>query len=388
VERRATLLEHRSAFAKAGHYRSAQGWSLLPLRGKQPNHRLILHTRGTSETNSFWQRPADLAELHAWFKVDPQTNIGVACGDVSGGLVVLDQDDNPPADVRIPATALVQTARGFQSYFRADGPAPNRDFAWGELRGEGRYCVLPPSLHPSGVRYRWLLDAETAGIAPLESLVLPSARPAVSRGIRPTCFSSVLLAADGRPLAQIESDEAVASALAAALGITVPLGRSFRCVLHADRRASATLWRRDEGVPFLYHDWHRGSRWLSLALVRASLAGRPNARGPELATWKLRLLAEAGLVEPVHVECVTGDGLDERSRLVYARFLFLLGCRWLVSPGEPAPFTWRFGAAWCGLPERRFADGFAELRRLGLVKPAGVVGRTFLWLPGGGEAMA
>jgi Bifunctional DNA primase/polymerase, N-terminal len=372
-----------STLARAEHYQGHHGWGLLPLRGKEPNFELIRRFRATSSTRSFWKRAADLDEIHGWFELDPQTNIGVCCGEVSGGLTVLDQDSEPPADVRVPMTALVRTGRGYQSYFSSDTTVATRAFKWGELRGEGTYCVVPPSLHPSGARYRWLLDPETTGIAPLESLILPSVEPGVSRGISPTCFSSVLLAADGRPLAQVESDETVATALGGALGITAPLGRSFRCVLHPDRRASATLWRRDEGVPFLYHDWHRGSRWLSLALVRATLAGRPNARGPELATWKLRLLAEAGLVKPVRIGHVSCDGLDETSRLVYERFLFLLGCRWLVMPGEPAPFTWRFGAAWCGLPERRFADGFVQLRRLGLVRPAGVAGRIQLWLPGG-----
>jgi hypothetical protein len=379
-----------SALAQAEHYRSRHGWGLLPLHGKEPHFELIWRLRATRQTRSFWKRAADLDEIHKWFGLDPETNIGVCLGEVSDGLAVLDQDTDPPAGVLVPMTALVKTGRpgGFQSYFKTEKPVRTRSFAWGELRGEGSYVAAPPSLHPNGSRYRWILDPETAGIAQLDALVLPREEPVVSREISPTCFSSVLLAADGQPLARVESDEAVATALAVALGITVPLGRSFRCVLHADRRASATLWRRDEGVPFLYHDWHRGSRWLSLALVRASLAGRPEARGPELATWKLRLLAEAGLVEPVPLRrCMPSDGLDEISRFVYERFLFLLGCRWLVSPGEPAPFTWRFAAAWCGLPARQTMAAFVELRRLGLVKPAGVVGRTSLWLPGGGDAM-
>jgi Bifunctional DNA primase/polymerase, N-terminal len=375
-----------SALSKAEHYQSHHGWSLLPLHGKQPNHRLIRHTRGTSETGSFWQRPADTDELRAWFKVDPETNIGVACGGVSGGLAVLDQDEGPPAGVRIPATALVETARGFQSYFRANGPAPNRDFSWGELRGEGRYCVLPPSLHPSGVRYRWLLDPETAGIAPFELLVLPSAERSVSRESVPLGVSSVPLGT--RTLADWDFDETSVVRMAAALGIHAPFGRAFPCVLHDEQNPSATIWQGPDGW-FGYHDFHaRGGRsWLPLARVRAALAGRPDARGLELAVWKVRLLVEAGLVDFPSVS-VPG-GLSGDVALVYGGFLFLLGCReWMAVAGTATTFTRSFGVAWCRLPERRFREAFAELRRLGLVKPVGATGRMPLWLPGGGDAMA
>jgi hypothetical protein len=383
VESKATFL------AKAEHYQGRHGWGLLPLSGKEPNYRLVKRTRTTSETRSFWKRPADLDEIHEWFRFDPRTNIGVCCGEVSGGLVVLDQDSQPPAGVHVPVTALVKTGRadGFQSYFRSDAPAQTRELGWGELRGEGSYVVAPPSLHPNGSRYRWILGVEEAGIAPLESLILPSAEPVVSNQIRTTRVSSVLLRTGAR-LSDVECDETVAAVLADALGIAAPLGRSFRCVLHPERRASATVWRRDEGVPFLYHDWHRGSRWLSLARVRAEMAGRADASGPELATWKLRLLAEAGVVEPVAIDPVACDELGETTRAVYDAFLFLLGCRWLVSPDEPAPFTRSFAAAWCGLPERVAREAFNELRRRRLVERAGMAGRALLWLPGRGDAMA
>jgi Bifunctional DNA primase/polymerase, N-terminal len=285
------------ALAKAVDYQARHAWSVLPLQGKEPNHALIRHTRGGSSWKTFTQRPADVDEIHAWFRQDAGTNIGIVCGEVSGGLAVLDQDADLPADVRVPTTALVATGRGSQSYFHSDGPAPSRDFSWGELRGENRYVCAPPSLHPSGVRYCWVLDPETFGIAPLDELVLPRVEPVVSRDTCPTRANSVLLGTGAR-LADVEVDEAAAVTLADALGVTVPLGRSFRCVLHPERRASATIWRPSDCVRSLYHDWHRSAQWLSFALVRASLAGRPCARGPELATWKLRLLAEAGLVEP------------------------------------------------------------------------------------------
>ncbi len=375
-----------STLAKSEHYRSRHGWSLLPLTGKQPNHALIRRTRGTSATRSFWQRAADVDEVREWFRLEPETNLGVCCGEVSGGLAVLDQDADPPPGVRVPTTGLVRTGRGYQSYFRSDTTVATRAFEWGELRGEGTYCVAPPSLHPTGVRYRWLLDPETAGIAPLESLVLPSAQPVVSRESVPLGVSSVPLGT--RTLADWDFDEGAVVRMAAALGIHVPFGRAFPCVLHDERNPSATIWQGPDGW-FGYHDFHaRGGRaWLPLARVRAALAGRGDARGLELAVWKVRLLVEAGLIDFPSVSVPAGMSGDVA--LVYGGFLFLLGCRArMVVAGTATTFTRSFGVAWCRLPERRFRDAFVELRRLGLVRPAGVAGRTLLWLPGGGDAMA
>jgi hypothetical protein len=41
-------------------------------------------------------------------------------------------------------------------YYRADDLV-FRDFGDGEYRGEGHYCLLPPSRHPFGMIYRWLI---------------------------------------------------------------------------------------------------------------------------------------------------------------------------------------------------------------------------------------
>lgn len=374
-----------STLAKALHYESRHGWSVLPLAGKQPNFRLVKRTRGTSEWRSFTERRANGDEIREWFRVDPETNLGVVCGEVSGGLAVLDQDTEPPAGVRVPATALVKTGRGYQSYFHAEGPAPSRDFDWGELRGEGRYVAAPPSLHPNGSRYEWILDPETAGIAALESLVLPSAEPVVSRESVPLGISSVPLG--NRALADWDFDEAAVARMVVALGIRAPLSRAFPCLLHVERRPSATIWQGPHGW-FGYHDWHaRGGRaWLPLVRVRAAIAGRIDATGLELAVWKVRLLVEAGLldVEPAMLP----DGLSGDAALVYERFLFLLGCRGrMLVAGEAMPFTRRFGASWCGISEPRFWAAFVELRRLGLIEPAGVAGRMRLWLPRRGDAM-
>lgn len=62
----------------------------------------------------------------------------------------------------------VQTARGYHLYFR--GPDGFRQFPDGEYRADpGHYCLLPPSKHPTGKLYRWLV--------PLPEGELPAINP-------------------------------------------------------------------------------------------------------------------------------------------------------------------------------------------------------------------
>src|SRR5207253_1011753 len=51
----------------------------------------------------------------------------------------------------------VQTARGFHVYSHGhhDRTVKLTD---GELRGAGGYCLLPPSRHPTGCSYRWIIE--------------------------------------------------------------------------------------------------------------------------------------------------------------------------------------------------------------------------------------
>jgi hypothetical protein len=78
---------------------------------------------------------------------------------------------------------------------------------------------------------------------------------------------------------------------------------------------------------------------------------------------------------------------SEQARLVYKRFLFVLGCRWNHTHGEPMPFSQRFGAALTGLSPSQVWWETRELERLGLLERIGTTGtgrqQTSLWLPRG-----
>jgi Bifunctional DNA primase/polymerase, N-terminal len=379
-----TIVDESSAEALRHEQR---GWSVLPLSGKEPNSRLIRHTRGSASWASFQARRAEPDEIERWFELDESTNVGVCTGQISGGLVVIDADDEAAAPTgAFPPTATVRTGRGRHYYLRADEPTRSHDFDWGELRSEGRYVVAPASRHESGRRYLWELEPEETGLAllagPLAETLLARAREFVGAGapIRSTweLRSTWESAAPDRELVD---------RLAVALGVPeARYGRPFRCLLHDDGRPSAAFWRASEDAQILYHDFHAGrwggSAWLPLSRVRAHVAGRRGYLGkPELAVWRLRLAAEVGQFEPVDFDAsAVPRGLEP----VWAGFLYLLGIRWAVSPGEPAPFTRRFAASWCDVSEWEARDQLAELERRGLLLPAGRDPRgTRLWLPKG-----
>lgn len=96
------------------------------------------------------------------------TGIAVIAGAVSGNLVYIDWDN---AEIYrewamdhksiVNSTAVSKTASGYHVFFRTHEPVGGCDLYYkakyaGQIRGEGQYVVAPPTLHPSGIFYRWL----------------------------------------------------------------------------------------------------------------------------------------------------------------------------------------------------------------------------------------
>ena len=109
------------------------------------------------------QRPTE-AELIAWWTEQPDANIGIITGRVSGNLIVVDVDyQHRPANappLPFPTnTVTVRTGNGAHYYFRANGceirNSAGRLGPGLDVRGEGGYVVAPPSIHASGKPYVW-----------------------------------------------------------------------------------------------------------------------------------------------------------------------------------------------------------------------------------------
>jgi hypothetical protein len=145
--------------AAAGEY-MRRGWSVIPLRPRSKLPAIRWET--------YQRQRADSEALRRWLRRWPQLNIGIVTGAVSS-LVVLDLDpghggfDSLEALERLhgplPATVEAETGGGGRHLYFLSPPAPLRNkagIAAGiDLRGEGGMVVAPPSIHPSGGRYRW-----------------------------------------------------------------------------------------------------------------------------------------------------------------------------------------------------------------------------------------
>src|SRR5215471_1208019 len=113
----------------------------------------------------------DPLEIEAWWGRDPNYNLAVATGSVSGVFVVDIDGEDAEAELRrlekehgqLPATVESVTGRGRHIFFRCpDKPVRNtagKIAAGIDTRGDGGYVLVPPSMHPSGKRYAWSVDS-------------------------------------------------------------------------------------------------------------------------------------------------------------------------------------------------------------------------------------
>jgi len=144
------------------HYATEMKLPVFPLepRGKKP-----LTPRG------FKDATVDPAQIERWWKANPEANIGAP---VPPGYLVLDLDSQEAVtrlkylDHQLPETAHAETSRGFHHWFTH--PFPELRTRHGvlpsiDVKADGGYVVLPPSVHPSGARYRWIIPP-WEGIAP------------------------------------------------------------------------------------------------------------------------------------------------------------------------------------------------------------------------------
>ena len=141
----------RSIFLKTALDFAERGIPTFPLKGKEP---LTPH--------GFKDATTDPRRLHMWGNRFPDANIGIPTGSISG-IVVVDLDKETPEAIEIwnslPETVETRTHRGRHRYYRVPKDAKVRSRKLTpdlDLKADGGYVVAPPSVHPSGARYRWM----------------------------------------------------------------------------------------------------------------------------------------------------------------------------------------------------------------------------------------
>ena len=151
-----------------------RGWYVLPLHhplgsacscGKQGCSSPGKHPK---TERGFLDATTDLDVIEKWWSEDPNANIGVRTGHVSG-IVVLDIDaknggleswrDLQDFNGRVDTMTSFTGGGGLHLFFDApteDLKSTSSQIAPGvDTKAEGGYVVMPPSLHISGKRYRW-----------------------------------------------------------------------------------------------------------------------------------------------------------------------------------------------------------------------------------------
>jgi len=139
-----TLLDHALQYQR-------YGFSVIPTNGKE----------SCGRWKPFQTRRPSKTDVQRMFSNGNPTGIAIICGEVSGGLVVRDFDNEDSylawqlahqefAEI-LPT---VKTARGYHVYF-SNCHRKITTFTDGELRGAG-YVLAPPSKHPLGTYYEWI----------------------------------------------------------------------------------------------------------------------------------------------------------------------------------------------------------------------------------------
>jgi hypothetical protein len=142
-----------------------KGLSVIPLqhKGKRP---LIEWTEYQTIT-------ATEQEITEWYARCREANIGIVTGTISG-IYVLDVD--APDGIatlkrerlQIPPTLTAKTGGGGYHYIFKHPGGIVRNFTRKlpgiDLRGDGGYIVAPPSIHPNGNIYEWVLREPPADL--------------------------------------------------------------------------------------------------------------------------------------------------------------------------------------------------------------------------------
>jgi hypothetical protein len=125
----------------------------------------------------------NLDTIREWWQAVPDYNVAVATGSPSS-IFVVDLDSlDAEAELRglelkhgnLPCSVEVITARGRHIYFKM--PASSVRNSAGKIapgidvRGEGGYVLVPPSIHPSGRPYCWSVDTVSTFADPPEWLL-------------------------------------------------------------------------------------------------------------------------------------------------------------------------------------------------------------------------
>ena len=144
-------------------YYASKGLAVFPLtpRDKKP-----------AIQTGFKAATTNMDQVKEWWAQNPNYNIGIATGQVSGGLIVIDLDVDEEKGKNgyetlkewqreheeLPDSWTSITGRGgYHFFYKSTEPEKSRVELYDavDIRADGGYIVAPPSIHPNGRRYEW-----------------------------------------------------------------------------------------------------------------------------------------------------------------------------------------------------------------------------------------
>jgi putative DNA primase/helicase len=156
---------------------AAHGWPVFPVN---PTTKQPLTPRGEGGSGGLKHATTDQAMIRGWWQRFPRASIGVPTGRPIGAFVLdldvgqdektgevfevadLEQAIEREIGASLPTTWTAETPRGGRHLYFAlpDGELPgNRTGLLKriDVRGEGGYVIVPPSVRPDGRAYRWIV---------------------------------------------------------------------------------------------------------------------------------------------------------------------------------------------------------------------------------------
>jgi KaiC/GvpD/RAD55 family RecA-like ATPase len=131
------------------------GWRVFPCIPGQKEPLGLLVPNGCKDATT------NEVKIREWWTHQPDANIGIATGRESN-LTVLDMDGEigKTTGASYISPTKMQTGNGEMLFFAYEPRLKNSVKKLGpglDIRTEGGYVCAPPSLHPNGKRYTWLL---------------------------------------------------------------------------------------------------------------------------------------------------------------------------------------------------------------------------------------
>lgn len=371
-------------------------WSFIPISSleKKPAFNILKSATGTNKWEEFKHRKPNDTEKILFTNA---YGMAVVTGKISN-ILVLDIDvkkGNGFESIKgkeLPLTPMVRTQSGGAHYYfkypkdlvikSKNSILPNVD-----VKADGGYALIP---HTPGYEWADFASPEEIPFAdPPKWLINLVAESSSKKGVASNEYS-LLATPPKNPLSVARktvsyskyklrdwySKEELALDFIDYLGLEVKIGQAFKCVLpgHSDNKASSSIYKGDNGV-YIYRDWHGGygEQILLIPEVYASFHYKKvvsasekmvekEIGSPEVATWGLRYLVDRGFIAPYEVEYKPLEGkVPETVKRTYEGFVKLLQCKWVHTPNEPTPFSWRFARAWCQVSERKVGDAIRWL---------------------------